>query len=231
MGQYDRHVFVCTSGETCPEQGDTEKFVKILREGARKAGQPSDVRINKAGCFSQCGHGPMIVVYPDDVWYTGVQESDLQEILTSHIIGGRPVERLRYTPGVPGANKMSDDEIKEMMARRAAAQGAGAPLTGWTRVCRSEEVPANGMKQFAVNGVDVLIVNAGDGYFAYQALCPHETVPLEQGIHDGRVLTCLEHMWQFDVQTGAPLGDAQVGLQGYRVKAEHGELYVGLPGS
>ena len=228
MGQYDRHVFVCTSGETCPEQGDTEKFVKILREGARKAGQPSDVRINKAGCFSQCGHGPMIVVYPDDVWYAGVQEADLQEILTSHIIGGQPVERLRYNPGVPGANKMSDDEIKEAMARRAAAQAATSPPSAWARVCRSDEVPANGMKQFAVDGTDLLIVNAGDGFFAYQALCPHETVPLEQGIHDGHVLTCLEHMWQFDVRTGAPMGDAQAGLRGYPLKVEHGELYVGL---
>ena len=37
MGQYERHVFVCTSGETCPTQGDTEKYVKLLRDGARKA--------------------------------------------------------------------------------------------------------------------------------------------------------------------------------------------------
>jgi (2Fe-2S) ferredoxin len=59
----------------------------------------TEVRINKAGCFSQCGHGPMIVVYPEDVWYAGVKQSDLEEILTSHIIGGRPVERLRYDPG------------------------------------------------------------------------------------------------------------------------------------
>ena len=36
MGQYEQHVFVCTSGETCPEQGDTEKFVKILRERAKQ---------------------------------------------------------------------------------------------------------------------------------------------------------------------------------------------------
>ena len=92
MGQYEQHVFVCTSGETCPEQGDTEKFVKILRERAKQAGRPGDVRINKAGCFSQCGRGPMIVFYPDDVWYAGVQESDLEEIFRSHIVGGRPVE-------------------------------------------------------------------------------------------------------------------------------------------
>jgi toluene monooxygenase system ferredoxin subunit len=55
-------------------------------------------------------------------------------------------------------------------------------------------------------------------------------VALEQGIHDGSVLTCLEHMWQFDLRTGAPLGDAEVGLKGYRLKEERGELYVELQG-
>lgn len=48
----------------------------------------------------------MIVVYPENVWYHGVQESDLQEILESHILGGTPVERLVYDPGVPGPNKV-----------------------------------------------------------------------------------------------------------------------------
>jgi (2Fe-2S) ferredoxin len=105
MGQYRTHVFVCTSGDECPVQGDVEQFVKHLRGEAVKAGLRDEVRINKAGCFSQCGHGPMMVVYPDDVWYAGVQASDLQEIFESHIVGGKPVERLRYAPGVKGANK------------------------------------------------------------------------------------------------------------------------------
>jgi len=108
MGQYARHVFVCTSGDTCPAQGDVEKFVKTLRAGVVTSGRQVEVRINKAGCFSQCGHGPMLVVYPDNVWYHGVQESDLQEILESHILGGKPVARLVYDPGVPGANKVKD---------------------------------------------------------------------------------------------------------------------------
>ena len=106
MGQYRCHVFVCTTGETCPTQGDVEKCVKSLRTAAAAAGNPALVRINKAGCFSQCGHGPMMVVYPDNIWYAGVQESDLQEILESHILGGVPVKRLVYDPGVPGANKV-----------------------------------------------------------------------------------------------------------------------------
>ena len=105
MGQYERHVFVCTSGDSCPAQGDVEKFVKVLRAGALSAGKKTEVRVNKAGCFSQCGHGPMIVVYPENVWYAGVQQSDLEEIVQSHILGGRPVERLVYAPGVKGANK------------------------------------------------------------------------------------------------------------------------------
>ena len=108
MGQYAKHVFVCTSGETCPTQGDVEQYVKHLRTEAVKAGLKTDVRINKAGCFSQCGHGPMIVVYPENVWYTGVQAADLQEIFESHILGGKPVERLVYDPGVKGANKTPD---------------------------------------------------------------------------------------------------------------------------
>ena len=231
MGQYERHVFVCTSGETCPEQGDTEKFVKILRERARQVGQLGDVRVNKAGCFSQCGRGPMIVFYPEDVWYAGVQESDLDEIFTSHIVGGRPVERLRYDPGKPGANKVSEAELAEIKkaaaARAQAAQPAG-PALDWKLVGPTVDVPANGMKEFSFEGVNLLIVHTGDAYVAFQALCPHEAVPLEQGVHDGSALTCLEHMWQFDLKTGAPMGDALEGLRGYRLKEDRGELYIAL---
>src|SRR2546430_6671507 len=113
---------------------------------------------------------------------------------------------------------------------RAPASDVGRAGPAWKRVCRSDEVPANGMKAFPVDGVDVLIVHTGEAFVAYQALCPHEAVALEQGVHDGSVLTCLEHMWQFDVRTGAPIGDAETGLTGYRLKEERGELYVALEG-
>ena len=203
--------------------------MKILRERAKQVGRPGDVRINKAGCFSQCGRGPMIVVYPDDVWYAGVTESDLDEIFTSHIVGGRPVERLRYDPGKPGANKVSEAELAEIK-KAAAARARTAPPAGqavaWKRVGPAADVPANGMKEFPVEGVNVLIVHTGDAYVAFQARCPHEAIPLEQGIHDGSALTCLEHMWQFDIRTGAPLGDALEGLRSYPLKEDGGELYI-----
>jgi len=229
MGQYERHVFVCTSGETCPEQGDTEKFVKILRDRAKQAGRAANVRINKAGCFSQCGHGPMIVFYPENVWYSGVQESDLDEIFSSHIVGGKPVERLRYAPGKSGANKRSEAELAAIRAaHEARTQAPAGEALAWKRVGAAADVPGSGMKEFSVDGTSVLIVSTGDGFVAMQALCPHEAIPLEQGMVDGGTLTCMEHMWQFDLKTGAPLGDALEGLRLYRLKEERGELFIAL---
>jgi toluene monooxygenase system ferredoxin subunit len=159
----------------------------------------------------------MVVVYPDNVWYAGVQAADLDEILASHILGGVPVERLRYEPGVPGANKI-DVEPKP------------AAASDWTRVGRVDEVPASGMKEFSVNGTSVLIAHTGEAYVALQALCPHEAIPLEQGIHDGCVLTCLEHMWQFDLMTGAAMGDSESPLKTYPLRQEQGEIFVRLTG-
>jgi (2Fe-2S) ferredoxin len=104
MGQYDRHVFVCTTGSTCPTQGDTEGYVRYLRGEVNKAGLHVEIRINKSGCFSQCGNGPMVVVYPENVWYAGVTPDDLAEIFESHLRGGKPVERLLYRPPGPGPN-------------------------------------------------------------------------------------------------------------------------------
>jgi toluene monooxygenase system ferredoxin subunit len=97
----------------------------------------------------------------------------------------------------------------------------------WKKVCERGAVPAGGMKQFDLaGGPSVLIVNADGQLYAYQAYCPHEAVKLEDGVHDGAVLTCLEHMWQFDVKTGAPLADADAGLQAYPLKEEAGALWV-----
>ena len=113
-------------------------------------------------------------------------------------------------------------------AARTQTAAPADPALAWQRVGATAEVPANGMKEFSVGGVNVLVVHTGSAYVAFQALCPHETIPLEQGMHDGSVLTCLEHMWQFDIRTGAPLGEALEGLRSYRLKEEGGLLYVAV---
>ena len=53
------------------------------------------VRINKAGCLDRCTEGPILVIYPEEIWYQFIDESDIDEIIERHIIGGEIVERLR----------------------------------------------------------------------------------------------------------------------------------------
>jgi (2Fe-2S) ferredoxin len=53
------------------------------------------IRINSAGCMDRCDQGPVVVVYPEGVWYTYVDNDDLDEIIASHLQGGEVVERLR----------------------------------------------------------------------------------------------------------------------------------------
>ena len=56
---------------------------------------PGKIRINKAGCLDRCEEGPVMVVYPEGIWYTYIDEEDIDEIVDSHLIAGKPVERLK----------------------------------------------------------------------------------------------------------------------------------------
>ncbi len=59
----------------------------------------TDCRANKSLCLDRCEHGPVMVVYPDGVWYRIEEiERDVEEIVTRHIVGGVPVERLLLPP-------------------------------------------------------------------------------------------------------------------------------------
>ena len=53
------------------------------------------VRVSSAGCLDRCELGPVCVVYPEGVWYAYIDEADVDDIIDSHIIAGKPVERLR----------------------------------------------------------------------------------------------------------------------------------------
>lgn len=94
MTVFKRHVFVCVSGKTCPTQGSLE-VCDALRKEVVERGLKKQIRINKAGCLDQCGNGPMVVVYPEAVWYAHVTPGDCAEIVNSHLID-EPVERLLY---------------------------------------------------------------------------------------------------------------------------------------
>jgi (2Fe-2S) ferredoxin len=120
MSVYERHVFVCTRGEWCPSiDGDGIGVHAALKEAVAEAGLKDRVRINHAGCFSQCGNGPMAVVYPDDVWYAALTPKDAAQIVSEHLVGGRPVERLRYRPQGMGAHKLPRDADGRPVGRDA----------------------------------------------------------------------------------------------------------------
>lgn len=95
------------------------------------------------------------------------------------------------------------------------------------RVCKSSDIPSNGMKTYDVlGGLKVLIANAGTNYYAYQGICPHQEVCLDEGFYDGSLLTCHQHLWQWDITTGAAVGLAEAPLESYEVRIEEGEIFV-----
>ncbi len=98
------HAFVCTSDSACALDGPAEEIQKLLKSRLRDAGLKETLRINKAGCLGQCGHGPMMVVYPEGVWYSHLGLDDAARIWDEHIVGGLPVEDLRFRTPAAGTN-------------------------------------------------------------------------------------------------------------------------------
>ncbi len=114
---WDKHVFVCTGGDWCRVvDGDGLGVHARLKALVAQAGLKARVRVNHSGCLDQCGYGPMVVVYPDDVWYHDVRPEDAEEIVREHLSGGRPVERLIYR-NRPGKNKLPRDEQRRPIGR------------------------------------------------------------------------------------------------------------------
>ena len=101
MSYYQRHVFFCCNQREAPEKccnefGATElsAYAKARVKALGRTGE-GKVRVNKAGCLDRCEEGPVIVVYPEAVWYTYVDRADIDEIIDRHVLRGEIVERLR----------------------------------------------------------------------------------------------------------------------------------------
>lgn len=100
MAKYQHHVFVCTnqrepgSARRCCNADGKSQLHTLLKQAVDQAGLKSTVRVNKAGCLDQCEHGPNLVIYPEAVWYGHVSPADVAEIVQSHLVEGRPVQRL-----------------------------------------------------------------------------------------------------------------------------------------
>jgi (2Fe-2S) ferredoxin len=92
------HVFVCTTvgRHHCGGMG-SERILLRLRDELERRGL-THVRTTRMGCNQQHHQGPILIVYPEGVWYGNLRVEDVAELIDEHLVGGRPVERLRITP-------------------------------------------------------------------------------------------------------------------------------------
>ncbi len=100
MPGFERHMFICTNqrdidARTSCGHKNSRALKDAFKDAVKAAGLKGRVRAQESGCLDQCEHGPTVVVYPEGVWYGFVQLSDVQQIVDEHLVGGKPVERLR----------------------------------------------------------------------------------------------------------------------------------------
>lgn len=83
-------VRVCQN-RACKKQG----AAKVL--AAFKASVVPGVTVTATGCLGQCGNGPMVLVLPDRIWYSGVRPSEVPMVVEQHLLGGQEVEKMLYS--------------------------------------------------------------------------------------------------------------------------------------
>lgn len=100
MNKPQHHIFVCTSSRVngqqkgyCYSHAGVD-IVTAFMEEIQDRELEGEVFINNTGCFGLCEQGPIVVVYPDNVWYGHVTPDDVAEIMDEHIEGGKVVARL-----------------------------------------------------------------------------------------------------------------------------------------
>ncbi|NJM33295.1 MAG: (2Fe-2S) ferredoxin domain-containing protein [Limnobacter sp.] len=101
MSYFKKHVFFCINqrenNEACCQDFCASDVHAYAKQRIKELGQSGagKVRMNKAGCLDRCNEGPVLVVYPEGVWYTYVDKTDIDEIIEKHLVGGDIVQRLR----------------------------------------------------------------------------------------------------------------------------------------
>ena len=91
---YRSHVLVC-GGTGCTSSG-SQQIIDVLKKEIKAAGLENEIEVVKTGCFGLCALGPIMIVYPEGTFYSMVQEKDIPEIVSEHLVKGRIVSRLVY---------------------------------------------------------------------------------------------------------------------------------------
>ena len=91
---YRSHVLIC-GGTGCTSSG-SEQVANVLEKELEKAGLSEEVKVVKTGCFGLCALGPIMVVYPEGSFYSEVNADKIPEIVSEHLLKGRPVKKYLY---------------------------------------------------------------------------------------------------------------------------------------
>ncbi len=101
---FEAHVFICCNRRpednprgSCAAKG-AEGLRDYMKARAKELGL-SDVRINMAGCLDRCEHGPVVVIYPEGVWYKVENPADVDAVLERHLRDGGRVPELMLPAG------------------------------------------------------------------------------------------------------------------------------------
>jgi (2Fe-2S) ferredoxin len=101
MSYYQRHVFFCTNlrgnEKKCCAQGDANAMREHAKKKLKRLGMHAKalMRTSTSGCLGRCEEGPVMVIYPDNIWYRYENLADIDEIIEKHVVNGVIVERLR----------------------------------------------------------------------------------------------------------------------------------------
>ena len=116
---YRSHVLVC-GGTGCTSSG-SQKIMETLRTEIAKAGLDKEVSVVQTGCHGLCALGPIMIVYPEAVFYSMVKDEDIPEIVSEHLVKGRVVKRLVYEETVTdeGIKSLADTDFYKKQHRIA----------------------------------------------------------------------------------------------------------------
>lgn len=101
MGKPAKHVFVCTQSRppdhprgSCAAKGSAEVLQEFVQQFEQRQFW-GRYAVSSSGCLGTCGTGPSVLVYPEGIMYGGVKKEDVASIIEEHLLGNKPVERLK----------------------------------------------------------------------------------------------------------------------------------------
>jgi toluene monooxygenase system ferredoxin subunit len=103
---------------------------------------------------------------------------------------------------------------------------SSAATINFVELCAADDLWMGEMETFDLGSYEVLLINIDGVFHAYDAACPHQSVPLIEGRLDGKVLTCRAHRWSFDACSGASINPSGKCLRRFALRIVSGKVWV-----